>query len=167
MNPDEKQRAAESLIDEFAMKLLALSDGKAISLQWKNRLLKAIKPLPVTRGRKRDYDKVAKAVRLLALSSGQVRRARTKHHNPAVFKDKVADAVGVDRKTIERIDADRPEYMSELERLDELSPELRKAYIDGISAAICEKLRKDDEIERKTKEQEMRRHFPRLFPPDK
>jgi hypothetical protein len=160
MAMDAKQKEAERLITEFAIRLLALNDGKAIPRHWKNQLLKAIKPLPATRGRKRDYDQVVKAVKLLALSAGQVRRPLTMHHNPAVFKDQIATAVGVARKTIERIDEARPEYMRELARLDELSPELRKAYIDGISAAICEKRREGDAIERKAKENEMRRRFP-------
>jgi len=161
MTAENKQKAAERLIHEFAAQLLALNDGKAIPRKWKNQLLKAIKPLPAKPGIKRDYDGVAKAVKLLALSGGDVRQPRTKHHNPAAIKDQIASDVGVSRKTIGRIDADRPEYMSELDRLDDLSPELRKAYIDGLSAAICEKL------ERKAQEQAMRRRIRQMLPPDK
>jgi DNA-binding XRE family transcriptional regulator len=110
---------------------------------------------------------VAEAVKLLALSNGDTRRPRTKYHNPAVRKDQIASAVGVSRKTIDRIDADRPELISELERLDNLSLELRKAYIDGISQAICERLREHDAIERQAQEQAMRRRIRQMLPPDK
>lgn len=167
MTAESKQKAAERLIDEFAAQLLALNDGKAIPRKWKNQLLKAIKPLPAKPGSKRDYGKVAKAVELLALSAGDVRQPRTKHHNPAVAKDKIASAVGVSRKTIDRIDADRPEFMSELEQLDNLSPELRKAYIDGISQAICERLRERDAIKRQENVQAVRRRTRQMLPPDK
>jgi len=153
MTAENKQRAAERLIHEFAAQLLALNDGKAIPRTWKNQLLKAIKPLPAKRGRKQDCDTVVEAVKLLALSGGDVRRARTKHHNPATVKDRIAAEVGVSRKTIERIDADRPELMSELKRLDDLDPELRKAYIDGLSEAVCERLRENDAKEQEARKQ--------------
>jgi hypothetical protein len=166
MTAESKEKAAERLIDEFAVQLLALNDGKAIPRTWKNQLLKAIKPLPAKRGRKQDCDTVVEAVKLLALSAGDARRPRTKHHNPATVKDQIAEAVGVSRKTIERIDADRPEFMGELERLDSLSPELRKAYIDGLSAAICVKLRAGDALEREAQEKAMRRRIRQMLPPD-
>jgi len=167
MTAESKQKAAERLIEEFAAELLALNDGKAIPLQWKNQLLKAIRPAPKKKGKKQDYDMVVEVVKQLALSNGDTRRPRTKHHNPAAIKDKIAKAVGVSRKTIDRIDADRPELMSELERLDNLSPEKHKAYIDGISQAICERLRKHDAIERQTQEQAKRRRIRQMLPPDK
>jgi hypothetical protein len=84
-----------------------------------------------------------------------------------VRKDQIASAVGVSRKTIDRIDADRPELISELERLDNLPLELRKAYIDGISQAICERLREHDAIERQAQEQAKRRRIRQMLPPDK
>ena len=45
MSRDPKlDEAANKLIETFAEQLRGLNDGKAIPLQWKNRLLKAIKP---------------------------------------------------------------------------------------------------------------------------
>lgn len=165
MATNKKVEEAERLIDNFAAQLLALNDGKAIPRQWKNRLLKAIKPLPAKRGVKRDYEQVAKVVKQLTLVGDKVRRPRTKHFNPAIIKDTIAKAFGISRKSVERIDDDRPEDMSELGRLDHLDdPQRRRAYIDGIADAIGEavkeELREEDAIENKAREKTMRRRFP-------
>lgn len=165
MATNKKVEEAERLIDDFAAQLLALNDGKAIPIQWKNYLLKAIKPSPAKRGVKRDYEQVTKVVKQLTLAGDKVRRSRTKHFNPAIIKDAIAKAFGISRKSVERIDDDRPEGMSELDRLDHLGdPQLRKAYIDGIADAIyealTEELRKEDVIESKARELAMHRRFP-------
>ena len=98
-----KQKNAEELIDNFARDLLALNDGKAISRQLKNHLLKAIKPSPAKRGVKLSYGRVAEIAKQLTLSREEIDRLRTKHHNPASYKDEIASAAGVSRKTVERI----------------------------------------------------------------
>lgn len=166
MRQSAKQKEADKLIDEFAAQLLMLNDGKAIPSQWKNRLLKALKPSPVKRGVKRDYVQVAEVVKRLALIGKEIRKPRTKHHNPAVFKDAIAQDLGISRKTVDRIDKDRPEYMRELDRLDRMADlRLRKAYIDGIATAVCQRLKEHDALESKAKEQKMRQRLQQLFPP--
>lgn len=165
MSRDPKLDEAEKLIDSFAEQLLALNDGKAIPRQWKNYLLKKIRPMPSKPGQKRDYEQVAEVVKRLVLVGNKVRAQRTKHHNPAVYKDDIASELGISRKTVERIDSYRPEYMSELSQIDSLEPEERKAYINGLAAAIGESLRADDEAEEKARQQEMQRRFPKLLKP--
>lgn len=159
MSTNEKQKIAERWIDDFAAQLLALNNGKVIPLQWKNRLFKAIKPSP-KRTRTRDSEQVTNAVKLLVLSRHEVSKGRTKHHNPATSKDKIAKAVGVSRKTIERI-------WDDLDQLESLDLEQRQASIDGIAAALAESLQAKWEVEHKAKEQDLRRRFPESFPTEK
>lgn len=163
----EAKRKAEAfqLIDDFAAKLLALNDGNKIPTDWNIRLKMALTPKPKKAGRKRDYGQVANVVKQLTLAAGKVRKSRTKHCNPAIAKDEIATANNIDRKTVERIDAALPVYMSELERLDPLNPELRKAYINGIADALCERLRENDAIEDALRRQELRRQLNRLLSP--
>lgn len=163
MDADQKQVDADRLINEFAAKLLALNGGNKIPTDWNIRLKMALTPKPKKTGRRRDYEKVANVVKQLTLAANKVRKSRTKHHNPATVKDEIAAANNIDRKTVERIDAALPVFMNELERLDSLEPKLRKAYIDGIADAVCEKLREGDAIELKAKEQESRRQLNRLL----
>jgi hypothetical protein len=158
MTGENKEKAAELLIREFAAQLLALNDGKAIPRRWKNQLLKALKPPPARAGRKHNHEQVTETVKQLALTRGKERQARTKHHNPATVKDEIAKSVGSSRKTVDRIDKRLDKFMSNSGCSDQVDdPQLRKAFIDGIAAAVCERRKEGDAIERKAKEQAMRR----------
>lgn len=158
---DPKFDQAKALIDKFAVQLLTLNGDKAIPRTWKNHLLKAIaKTKAGNPGKQRDYAQVAEVVRRLTLVGDKVRLPRTKHHNPATFKDKIAKEFGISRKTVERIDKYRPEYMRELNRLDSLGPDQRKAYIEGLSDAIWESIKADDEEEQKARQRETHRRVP-------
>lgn len=166
MDAEQKQIEAERLINEFAERLLALNGGNKIPTDWNIRLKIALTPKQKKAGQKRDYGQVASIVKQLALAADKVRKPRTKHHNPATVKNEIAAANHTSRKTVERIDDALPVLMNELGMLDNLEPELRKAYIDGIAAAICEKLREDDAIELKASQQESHRRLNRLLTPE-
>lgn len=165
MTKDRKDEEAKRLIEDFAAQLLALNNGKAISIQWKCRLLKAIKPAPAKRGVKRDYEQITQVVKQLTLVGDKVRQSRTKHFNPASLKDAIAKDFNISRKSVERIDDERPEKESELGRLENLDPQLREAYIEGISGAIGEatlkELKEEDAIKSKSEAQPMRSGFPK------
>ncbi|MSQ54906.1 MAG: hypothetical protein EXR31_06015 [Betaproteobacteria bacterium] len=159
MQADPKFDEAQKLIDEFAAQLLALNDSNAIPTPWAIYLKKALTQEARTRGRKRDYAKVAEVVKRLALVGKEVRKGRTKIHNPATIKDHIARNLGVSRKTVERIDKLRPEFMAELPKLDLLRPNVRKAVIDGLAGAISTRLSEGDERDRKARVKQAQRRF--------
>ena len=157
MASDDKLTEAASLIDDFAQKLLALNNGRAIPRQWKNRLLKALKPPPAKRGRKRDITKTTEAVKLLALNAKEVRKPRDKHHNPATIKDAIARQVGVTRRTIDAIEVEtRPSRITD----PTSDPELQRAYIDGMAAALDERLDASDKAEELARREKAAKKFP-------
>lgn len=160
----KKQKEAQELIDKFATDLRALNDGKAIPARWKNRLLKAIQPRPAKRG-KVDYERFTQVVKLLVLAGDEIRRPRTKSHNPAIIKDKIAKAYGVSRKTVERIEASIEVWFSEQWRDDPASKRRNQAIADGHGAAISVQIQEENELEGKAAKEAMRRLFPRRFPP--
>lgn len=113
MANDEKFKAAQKLIDEFAERLLALSEGKKIPTHWAIHLNKALKPKSGKAGRKVNYYQVAEVVKRLILAGDAVKRPRTQYHNPAQHKDLIAEETGTSRKTVERRMADIGQYLSE------------------------------------------------------
>lgn len=86
----QKQKETQELIDKFAKDLLALNGGKTIPAQWKNYLLKAIKPERQKPGPRVDYEQVVEIVKRLTLDGGKIRQQRTKSYNPATAKAKIA-----------------------------------------------------------------------------
>lgn len=149
MSHDPKFDQAKRLIDEFAAQLLELNDGKKIPSTWAICLKSALKSKPRRPGVKPDYKKIAEIVKRLTLEGKKVRQGRKKHHNPADYKDNIARDLGVSRKTVERVDEMRPHFIKEINRLDSLEPRKRRAVIDGLSAAICERRKASDEAKEK------------------
>lgn len=165
MNRDSKLGEARKLIDCFARQLLALNEGKEIPLPWKNYLLKAIKPLPGKRGRKHDYEQVAEIVKALAHVGPKLRAERTKQNNRKVLMDKIARDYGISRKTVERIEKDRPEYMSELVQLDSLDPKMREAHLKGFRAKISQEMNAENDAEEKARQTVMQKRQLSSFKP--
>ena len=163
MSRDPRDDEAYRLIDAFAAQLLDLNDGKAIPTAWKIRLKKVLQPHRRAQGLKKNLKNVRQIVKLLALDGLKIRAERTKHNNPAAIMDAIAAEVGVSRKTVYRLEKNRPEYMGELERMDALKSDERKAYMDGLSDAIGETLKAEWEAEREQERLALRRRFPRLF----
>ncbi len=135
----KKSAEAFSEIDAFAKKLLNLTGGRRIPRPWKSRLLRALRPLPMKRGRKIDQNVYSSIVQDLALL-GDEAFERTKHNNPAEHMRRIAERHGVDEKTVRRIHAECPT----LDRLDSLSPEKRRARIEGLALAICQRFCEPD-----------------------
>jgi len=165
MESNQKQEdEAFQLIDEFGAKLLKLSGGKKIPSHWKTRLVGVITPSLSTRGVKRKPVTEIEIVKQLTLNSKDVRRTRTKRHNPAVIKDEIAKNAGVSRKTVERLDNDRPVKIKDVATLDSLESNKRQVYIEGISAAAAERIQNNFDAHPEFKETEARLHH--INPPD-
>ena len=162
----QKQQEAQELIDKFAKDLRALNEGKVVPARWKNYLLKALTVQPERQkpGPKVDYDQVTEIVKRLML--GREKR-RTKTYQAATVKAQIAKDLGINRKTVSRIAIDTPYFFREVSRLDGLDPKRRQAIIEGLAAVVAYQMNEDDELERKAREQAMRRRFPQRFPPKK
>ena len=155
----QKQQAAQELIDKFAKDLRALNEGKVVPARWKNYLLKdlTVQPERQKPGPKADYDQVTEIVKRLTLD-------REKPHKAATVKAKIAKDLGINRKTVSRIAIDTPYFFREVSRLDGLDPKRRQAIIEGLAAAVADKMNEDDELERKARQQATRRRFSQRFP---
>lgn len=135
---------ASQLIDDFAKKLLALNNGKKIPTSWTKRLKEELKKTsPNKTGVKPDYKKIREAVKLLTLNDEAITSERTKQHSPATVKNRIANEVGITRKTLDRIEVDRISKNEQCARLDSLDPETRKAHIEGMSDAMIHDLLND------------------------
>lgn len=169
MARDEKFGAAKKLIDAFAAQLLALNDGKEIPAHWVIHLKKALMPKPGKAGRKINPAQVADVVRLLTLAGEKVEQPRTKHHNPALYKDCIAEETGASRKTVERIMVERGKFARIIERImagegkyspeaDALSPDMCKAIAHGVAEVIGPQIMAELEAEdRAIQQREARR----------
>jgi hypothetical protein len=129
---DDRDREAEKEIETFARRLLALTSGRAIPRRWKQKLARALIPLPKKPGIKLNPQRYAAIVADLALLSEKERSVHTKHNNPAKHFDTIARRHGVSRRTVKRIESE----CRSIEDLEKISPEKRKARVDGLRAAI-------------------------------
>jgi hypothetical protein len=123
-----KQDEAFKLIDEFGQALLKLSNGQVIPSHWKIRILKAIEPIPGVAGRPADAEKTAKIVELL-LDDPEASAERAKHKSPARAKARIADAVGVARKTVDR-------RQKQLRSIGDPSVNAPPEIVEGVAAYI-------------------------------
>lgn len=137
MIDDQKFEEAKVMINTFAEQLLSLNGGKEIPLTWKNYLVKAIRPLPGKPGRKIDYKKVTKMVKRIAFDLNNINAKRTKNHNPAEFKKRIAKEFGVSQKTVDRIKVAITKIFMDQGIHD---AEMRKASIEGIAEFISNNL---------------------------
>lgn len=127
---------AEKEIDAFAQRLLGLGGGR-VPRAWKHRLLKALKPTPKAPGLKLDTKRYAAIIADLALSS----RTDPENEKPTERVERrrlIAKTYGVSLRTVNRIAS---QYRG-LEGLDRLTPDRRKAQLEGMSAAVSENLKR-------------------------
>jgi len=141
---DKKFRTAQKLIDDFAGKLLALHDGKKIPTHWNVYLKAALAPRPQTAGRKINPAKVQQIAKALTLERESVIKPRTKHHNPAATKDRIAQETSVSRKTVDRVNDSIGEYLS---NDGSLSPDRKAAIEEGIAEALAHEVLKEEAAE--------------------
>lgn len=141
MATDDKQKAAERLIDEFAARLLALNDGKGIPRRWKTRLLKAIVPPPAKHGKKRDIARAIEIVKRLVLEGDKLGLEYTKgRESKSAIMERIGRDTGRSRKHVANIDR--------LDWLDgSLNPEDKTIVAEGMVAVIGELLRAGVEAE--------------------
>jgi hypothetical protein len=130
--PPAKQDEAFKLIDEFGQALLKLSNGQVIPSHWKIRILKAIEPMPGVAGRPADAGKTAKIVELL-LDDPEASAEQTKHKSPARAKARIADAVGVARKTVDR-------RQKQLRSIGDPSVNAPPEIVEGVAAYISKRI---------------------------
>jgi hypothetical protein len=98
-----KQTEAELLIAVFARELLKLSGGKRIPQAWKQKLLRAIEPVPGVGGRPKDESKHIEAVALLIQARKEARASRPNARSNLDDVAAIADRVGLAQRTVERI----------------------------------------------------------------
>lgn len=90
-------------------------------------------------GKAKEYNKNIELIAQLIINNRKaLSEERTKHHNPATIKDKIASATGVSRKTIERcikiidqIDSGDTDYMAS---------KLKERYYAGIGKSAIEEI---------------------------
>lgn len=154
----EDDKKAFHLIDEFAANLLKLNSGKKIPTVWLNRLKGQLNKTTLSKaGRKRNNEETSEIVKRLTQHGAEVRAERTKQQSPAEIKNRIARELKVSRKKVDRIEINRPEYVSELARLDSLDPETRQAYLEGMSGAIATEVQAEEDAEYRAEQDQLRR----------
>lgn len=164
MTRDAKAEAATKLIEAFAEQLLALNDGKAIPRQWKNVLLKAIKPAPQRRGRKPVLAIVAEVSRQLTLNRGRLAAPDLKMKDKrGEVKKAIADSQKTSIRAVERIAVKRRQLLdasADGKPLDAVG----RAILDGIAQSISDSLSAAQRTERAAKfEVKQRKYGIRTF----
>jgi hypothetical protein len=142
MATENKEKSVELLIDKFAAQLLELNDGKAIPLQWKNRLLKAIRPERKRRGTKADYSRMTAVSKELTRNRTRLAAPdRTKKDKRGEVKQAIADSQKkkTSIRTVERIAEKQRQLLdasADVKPLDAAG----QATIDGIFQATSEEM---------------------------
>lgn len=148
MSSDPKFDKAQKLIKAFAKQLLALNDGRKIPTAWAISLKKTLTPKSGKTGRK--HVKAEEVVKAVMLAGDTVKQPRTKHHNPAEHKDRIAKKSGTSRRTVER-------RMNDITRCftgdDTLPQETRDIVLTGSSDALAEVIRTEMDQEEKARQQ--------------
>lgn len=156
MSRDPKVEAAMVLVAAFAEKLLALNDGKAIPRQWKNALLKAIKPAPQKRGRKADNSILAAVSKQLTLNRHYLAGPdRTKRSNRGEIKKSIANSQKISVRSVERIAEKRRQVLDASRPFDETM----RPYIDGLFEAIGDERRTKGRTEKAARFDAERRKY--------
>ena len=143
------KKEAASLINSFAEQLLALNDGKAIPQEWKHHLLKALDPPPKTRGVKADPERIAAIAKEITLKREILLGERTEktEGQRGESKKALARKHGVSERKVERVKANVSAYLVGRK----LPPDLNRAVVNGISAAVGEEVFKELDAEAEEK----------------
>lgn len=88
----------------------------------------------------KPHKNARKIVELIVENYEQLSKERTKHHNPAEIKDKIAEATGSSRKTIERYKEKIDQFYSDIEKLKKQNPILFGLIVAGISDNISSEI---------------------------
>jgi hypothetical protein len=150
MNDDPKSDEAKKLIDTFAVRLLALNDGRKIPADWRRYLNTALAPKAGKAGAKRNLGKIKQVAIALLRTRHKIHLPRTKDHNPAVLKDRIAAQAGVSRKTVERIMESKREYLTKgLEPPPGMSPIIVEAIAEVIGESIDARQKLEEDAKQK------------------
>lgn len=126
---------AKSLIDSFAAQLLALNEGEAIPRKWKNHLLKAIRPAKKRRGAKVDSERTEALAKEITLGRDTFWADRTKstEGKKGEAKSALAHKYSCSVRHVERVNKAVCAYLTDRELPP---PDLHRAVVNGISAAL-------------------------------
>ena len=164
MSGDPKLDEAQQLIKAFAAQLLALNNGKPIPRQWKNALLKAIKPAPQRRGRKADYSTIAAVSKQLTRNRDRLAAPdRTIKDKRGDAKQVIADSLKISSRAVERVAKNRRELLDGRKQLplDEKGRAMLdkegRAIIEGTALAISDEWAAELPVEQTAENKAMRR----------
>ena len=144
LQPPNTERA-KALIDDFATQMLDLTNGRSIPREWKNYLLKALRPPKKPLGRKPNLVRTKRlAAALVADRERLLREDRTNDDQRKIKLGKIAVAESTSVRTIERVRELVKKYLNALDLADE---EKRKAISDGVGAAIMNEIHNELEAE--------------------
>ena len=141
MSRDPEFDKARELINAFAARLLALNGGKKIPTPWAICLKSALTPGTQPVGRKHDPKPTKAVAKGLILAGDTVKGPRTKHHNPAKAKNRIAKEAGVSRRTVDRVMKGTLEYL----RGEGAPPAaVREAICDAFAEIVMAELKAEE-----------------------